>query len=332
MAKAATATAGAKSEAVRQDSTPRCIRSSGENVKKRRAASQDPHESMLPTEAQVVNIRDPNQVTANDANDYMEKTLSQFQNFDDATVIAKFTAGRASIEIKGEDVKRLSGSGQDAWLNDTIMEFALRGLMEDYVGEDIKLVPATTFFYNKLQDPDCMALTWNDALSALIALDKCKTSEAAHCECLWETEKRVSVLKLTRRKRLFPTERLIMPVNDNFHWFLVVVDFNDKKIRIIDSLGHEHPAVYKHVKRWLKSEHESEKTSIDWELENTFETWSESVRGAQQDDSYNCGVFVLGYVRAMLTGKAMGTFTRAACNQMRVDIFNWVVHGEKLIY
>jgi Ulp1 family protease len=123
-----------------------------------------------------------------------------------------------------------------------------------------------------------------------------------------------------------------MPVTDNSHWFLVVINYIARTIRIIDSLGCKHEDVYRNVKRWLKSENAT--SQIDWNLEHTFQTWPECVQIQQQADSYmyNCGVFVIGYVKAMLTGRAFESFSRrGACNQMCVGIFNWIVHGGKLV-
>ena len=204
---------------------------------------------------------------------------------------------------------------------------AVRGLRVAEPDLGVKLLLA------KLQEqqPDLGAATKEvrEALKALKAESEalCSTSGTAQCECPWDAKR---VTKLTSQKALHAgATKVIMPVNDNSHWFLVVIDYIARTIRIIDSLGRKHEDVYRNVKRWLKSENAT--SQIDWKLEHTFQTWPGCVQSQQQADSYNCGVFVIGYVKAMLTGRAFESFSRGACNQMRVGIFNWIVYGDKLV-
>ena len=117
-------------------------------------------------------------------------------------------------------------------------------------------------------------------------------------------------------------------VTIGFWWLLTTTT---QKIRIIDSLGRKHASVFQNVKRWLKAEKAA--SHIDWQPEYTFETWPPSVLRTQQfkTDQYNCGVFLIGYVKAIVTRHVVNSFPQVACTQMRVDIFNWIVHGNKLI-
>ncbi len=92
---------------------------------------------------------------------------------------------------------------------------------------------------------------------------------------------------------------ILIPVNvGNRHWILVHVNTQARTVRLLDSYAtrsnftHETSVVQTQVRNWLESGAVGEFGEEPWQLQRGY--------GPQQNDTYNCGVFVITAARRVL--------------------------------
>ena len=234
-------------------------------------------------------------LTVESLNQEIEQALL---DFDDDAVIAKYkvvkSAQSASIEIKKSSIMRLRADlGEGSWLDGDIIEAMARHILKD---NKIKLA-GSTFLYEKMKDPPDGAAWRHDSMAS------------------W-----------TRRSGIHSQKRIPLIVHEGgVHWLMVCVNVELSVIEVIDPSGVEHSQVCSDVLRWLKAEGEANKGKCDWHVRK----WcvQHTFAHTQQKNMYDCGVFVLGYIRALVASRHYGSFQQQGCLQMRHDVFQWIVHG-----
>ncbi|KAK8846833.1 hypothetical protein IAR55_005921 [Kwoniella newhampshirensis] len=106
--------------------------------------------------------------------------------------------GKADVNITHGDAQRLQ---EGEFLNDTLLEFGLRHVMDQLDEEMRRTVHLfNSFFYDKLSNKS----------------KKSKPSEAS-----WPAYE--SVKKWTKGKDIFSKSIVVVPINENYHWYLAVI-------------------------------------------------------------------------------------------------------------
>jgi sentrin-specific protease 1 len=104
-------------------------------------------------------------------------------------------------------------------------------------------------------------------------------------------------------KNLFDLDKLFIPINENnVHWMLVVVSFQECCIRFYDSAKRDRHSgpdqkYLKWIKMYIRDEHKL--PLDDWKTEVT------PPDTPTQENGYDCGVFVCSFVELILAGRAL---------------------------
>ncbi|WWD22107.1 hypothetical protein CI109_106596 [Kwoniella shandongensis] len=107
-------------------------------------------------------------------------------------------AGKADVNITHGDAQRLQ---EGEFLNDTLLEFGLRYVM-DQLDEEMRqnVHLFNSFFYDKLSN---------------------KSKKSKPTESSWSAYD--SVKKWTKGKDVFSKSFVVVPINENYHWYLAVI-------------------------------------------------------------------------------------------------------------
>ncbi|KAJ8910989.1 hypothetical protein NQ315_010818 [Exocentrus adspersus] len=118
--------------------------------------------------------------------------------------------GRGRISINTEDYVCLA---QDQFLNDVIIDFYLKYLVENLPPEQkVKVHTFSTFFYKRLTTKPTKASR------------KCQPAELD--PSLTPAQKRHARVKTwTKNVNLFEKDFVVVPINENAHWFLAIICF-----------------------------------------------------------------------------------------------------------
>ena len=181
--------------------------------------------------------------------------------------------GQNQVKVTREMLQRLSippeDHDRDAYMDSDIMDVMITSAVEG--SEHVALVGRSCFFYRKI------------ALSA--------GGKYSH----------EGVRRETKHQDLFldKAKLLLIPVCEDEHWFLVGIDLCAQQLIVLDSLGRTHAQALANIRKWLLAELRASGIS-DWDG-FTWETNYAKVN--HQDNGYDCGVFVIGYIQALAAGR-----------------------------
>uniref|UniRef100_A0A1I8F267 ULP_PROTEASE domain-containing protein n=1 Tax=Macrostomum lignano TaxID=282301 RepID=A0A1I8F267_9PLAT len=130
-------------------------------------------------------------------------------------LIEKFTyrpGGSNGITITDTDLACLRSGN---YLNDVIIDFYLKYILHELLTPEQRARTHlfNSFFYKRLAH--CAGIEAAEAAAAAVAVDASVAAERRHA----------SVAKWTRKVDLFSKDFIIIPINENYHWFLVVICF-----------------------------------------------------------------------------------------------------------
>ncbi|XP_052189252.1 probable ubiquitin-like-specific protease 2B isoform X2 [Diospyros lotus] len=197
-----------------------------------------------------------------------------------------------AVSISKSDVDLLL---PDTFVNDTIIDFYIKYLTNELrLEERQRFHFFNSFFFRKLIDLD------KDPSSAF-------NSGAAF----------LRVRKWTRKVNLFEKDYIFIPVNFNFHWSLIVIchpgevtnfqDEDDKKslkvpcILHMDSIKGTHTGLKRPVQSYLWEEwKEKHKGTSEDIASKFFNLRFIPLELPQQQNSFDCGLFLLHYVERFL--------------------------------
>jgi len=151
------------------------------------------------------------------------------------------------------------------WLNDEVINFYLSMLIEKNSTEPAYAF--STFFYTRIL-------------------------EGGH----------KAVARWTRKVDLFSFSIVLIPIHLTMHWCLVCVDMIKQTITYLDSMGGSNPQCLAAIKEYLQREHLVKK---GLELSDDFFLLSEARDIPGQRNGSDCGLFVLLYSQALLTGRSL---------------------------
>ncbi|XP_058746352.1 probable ubiquitin-like-specific protease 2A [Vicia villosa] len=198
-----------------------------------------------------------------------------------------------AITLSKKDVDLLQ---PNIYINDTIIDFYtiyLKNKLQE--NEKDRFHFFNSFFFRKLADMDKISPNSCDGKSAFLR-----------------------VRKWTRKVNLFEKDYIFIPVNFNLHWSLIVIchpaevlNINDreleKALRIpcilhLDSIKGYHSNIKDVVRSYLWEEwKERKKETCGEDLSSKFLNMPFfSIEVPQQENSYDCGIFLLHYLELFL--------------------------------
>jgi len=209
-------------------------------------------------------------------------TRAQLDAVDDALhapsseILASATfVGQGALEATGKDIATLR---RGTWLNDEVANFAIgllarRELQNMPEGEtQPKAHFFSTFFINKLYK---------------------QTGRYDYSNVRrWTLPKKL-------KYDVLRCEKIYVPVHQEVHWVLAVIDVREKTISYYDSLLGESSVAVKNLKRWIVDEAKN-KLGEDWDPDEWSEDYPKDI--PLQMNGCDCGVFMLKYAEYLSAG------------------------------
>ncbi|KAF7817030.1 putative ubiquitin-like-specific protease 2B [Senna tora] len=198
-----------------------------------------------------------------------------------------------AVSLSKRDVDLLQ---PDTFINDTIIDFYIKYLKNQIKEEEKhRFHFFNSFFFRKLADMDKNPSSASDGKAAFLR-----------------------VRKWTRKVNLFEKDYIFIPVNFNLHWSLIVichpgevVTFNeeclDELLRVpcilhMDSIKGSHSGLQNLIRSYLWEEwKERQKDKWEEDLSSRFFNMRFlPLALPQQENSYDCGLFLLHYLELFL--------------------------------
>ncbi|GAB2266657.1 hypothetical protein Dimus_001652 [Dionaea muscipula] len=172
----------------------------------------------------------------------------------------------SNIQITGELLRCLRPG---AWLNDEVINLYLNLLKERERREPKKFLKChffSTFFYKKL-------------IGSRSGYDY----KSVH---RWTTQKKLGY-------GLIDCEKIFVPIHQEMHWCLGVINKKDQKFQYLDSLGGTDPQVLKVLAKYYVDE-VKDKNALDIDVSSWQVEYVKDLPG--QDNQYDCGMFMIKYI------------------------------------
>ncbi|KAL0895198.1 hypothetical protein ABMA27_013639 [Loxostege sticticalis] len=196
-----------------------------------------------------------------------------------------------NLRIHRRDLQTLCGLN---WLNDEVINFYMNLLMQR-AGERPQLprvYAANTFFYPKLMQAGQAGLR-----------------------------------RWTRKVDIFAHDLMVVPVHLGVHWCLSIVDFRDKKISYLDSMGGRNQACLDALLQYLRDEHKDKKGQPfddgGWKTECLKDI-------PQQMNGSDCGMFACTFAE-FSSRNAPYTFSQAHMPYLRRKAALEILQGKLLL-
>lgn len=109
------------------------------------------------------------------------------------------------------------------------------------------------------------------------------------------------------------------------HWTLILLDFYDKVIYYVDSLGGSGDYIFENILQYLKDEH-MDKKKTEYKDINEWECISCRDRTPQQHNGSDCGVFMLTSTEFLSEGFDSLTFTQSEMSYFRKRLLCLIMH------
>jgi Ulp1 family protease len=193
--------------------------------------------------------------------------------------------------ITVETIKRLDNNapGIQKWLNDDIIEVYMQLLCDQYSSSN-NILLLNTHFMDKLLDID--------------------------------NNKRYTYDNVKRwtKQNVFNFDKIFIPINiNNCHWVLIIIFIHHKQIMYYDSniSNEDQSAFYLDTTlSWLYDE------NIKWNINNFRRSdWNKDLPiMPQQNNNYDCGVFLLAIAEDVFKSNTTATFTQKDIPQIRLKI------------
>jgi hypothetical protein len=243
-----------------------------------------------------------------------EAHLAKYNQFFESPAVVQYpeeliTAKIGALAIRIKDLQSL---GPQAWLNDNIIDLVtamLSSIWTDF--NEVKKAPVKVAVF--------------DSRFATLIIEHPANSEPS---CYNYTKVRSYAERRLGKRSPLSFERLIFPHNiGNSHWICIVVFPKLSLIVAIDSYRMGRTVAYaRTIFRWLYDE-----TKYNWPEDNTRMFGSHKPdRGwvfrvdntvTQQNDTWNCGVFTLGYVICLLFEMNPNKLTPMLIADYRIRLF-----------
>ncbi|XP_024169264.1 probable ubiquitin-like-specific protease 2B isoform X1 [Rosa chinensis] len=244
-----------------------------------------------------------------------------FPNFDEDFETVVYPEGDPdAVSISKRDVDLLQ---PEIFINDTLIDFYIKYLENRIQPEEKhRFYFFNSFFFRKLAD-----------------LDKDPSSVPGGRAAFQR------VRKWTRKVDLFEKDYIFIPVNFNLHWTLIVichpgevprykVGDSGKSVKVpcilhLDSLKGSHTGLKNHVQSYLWEEWKEKKKETSEEISSNFHNLRFlSLELPQQENTYDCGLFLLHYLELFLE-EAPAIFNPFDINKFSTFLnANWFLPSE----
>ncbi|KAJ4832833.1 hypothetical protein Tsubulata_001914 [Turnera subulata] len=197
-----------------------------------------------------------------------------------------------AVSISKSDVDLLQ---PETFINDTIIDFYIKYLKNQIPAEEKhRFHFFNSFFFRKLADMDKDPSSASDGRAAFLRVQK------------W-----------TRKVDIFGKDYVFIPVNFNLHWSLLIIchpgevagmtdEDSKKSLRVpcilhMDSIKGTHAGLKNLVQSYLWEEWKERHKDASEELSAKFlNLWFVSLELPQQENSFDCGLFLLHYLELFL--------------------------------
>ncbi|XP_050375868.1 probable ubiquitin-like-specific protease 2B isoform X2 [Argentina anserina] len=244
-----------------------------------------------------------------------------FPNFDEDFETLVYPEGDPdAVSISKRDADLLQ---PEIFINDTLIDFYIKYLENQIQPEEKhRFYFFNSFFFRKLADLDKDPSTVPGGRAAF-----------------------QRVRKWTRKVDLFEKDYIFIPVNFNLHWTLVVIchpgevprykdggSSTSAKVPCIlhlDSLKGSHTGLKNHVQSYLWEEWKDKKKETSEEISSNFHNLRFlSLELPQQENTYDCGLFLLHYLELFLE-EAPAIFNPFNINKFSTFLnANWFLPSE----
>ncbi|KAG7966554.1 hypothetical protein I3843_08G056100 [Carya illinoinensis] len=217
-----------------------------------------------------------------------------FPNFDESFEEVIYPKGDSdAVSISKRDVDLLQ---PETFINDTIIDFYIKYLKNQIQPEDKhRFHFFNSFFFRKLADMDKDPTSASDGRAAFLR-----------------------VRKWTRKVNIFEKDYIFIPINFNLHWSLIVichpgevarlkVDNLEKSPKVpcilhMDSIKGSHTGIKNLVQSYLWEEWNERQKETQEDISSKFLNLRfVSLELPQQENSFDCGLFLLHYLELFLT-------------------------------
>ncbi|XP_052015603.1 sentrin-specific protease 2-like [Apodemus sylvaticus] len=200
-------------------------------------------------------------------------------------------SSRFKLQVTREDIQTLE-SGR--WLNDDIINFYLNLLVERNEEQGYPALHVfSTFFYPKLKHSGYS-----------------------------------SVKRWTRGVDIFEKEVIIVPIHQQVHWSLVVIDIRKQNIAYLDSMGQSGNSICETIFQYLQNESRTRRNieldPLEWKR---YSMTSEEI--PQQLNGSDCGVFTCKYADYIARDQPV-TFTQQDMPFFRKKMVWEILHSHLL--
>ncbi|KAF5462003.1 hypothetical protein F2P56_018050 [Juglans regia] len=228
------------------------------------------------------------------AGDDLRVQSHYFPNFDESFEEVVYPKGDSdAVSISKRDVDLLQ---PETFINDTIIDFYIKYLKNQIQPEDKhRFHFFNSFFFRKLADMDKDPTSASDGRAAFLR-----------------------VRKWTRKVNIFEKDYIFIPINFNLHWSLIVIchpgevarlkDDNLEKspkvpcILHMDSIKGSHTGIKNLVQSYLWEEWNERQKETQEDISSKFLNLRfVSLELPQQENSFDCGLFLLHYLELFLT-------------------------------
>ncbi|KAG6699185.1 hypothetical protein I3842_08G056500 [Carya illinoinensis] len=197
-----------------------------------------------------------------------------FPNFDESFEEVIYPKGDSdAVSISKRDVDLLQ---PETFINDTIIDFYIKYLKNQIQPEDKhRFHFFNSFFFRKLADMDKDPTSASDGRAAFLR-----------------------VRKWTRKVNIFEKDYIFIPINFNLHWSLIVICHPGEVARLKGS----HTGIKNLVQSYLWEEWNERQKETQEDISSKFLNLRfVSLELPQQENSFDCGLFLLHYLELFLT-------------------------------
>ena len=155
-----------------------------------------------------------------------EKTNNRFANVS-SNPLYTYKMGKSAISITNEDIKCLQ---PDEFLNDTIIDFFCNYLLDKHLSPELreKVHLFSSFFIKTYTQVRGASKTANNSTSSSPNDAASKTVQNHQIKY----RRHEKVKNWTKNVDLFQKEFIFIPVNEDWHWFLVVICYPNRAVNV----------------------------------------------------------------------------------------------------
>lgn len=191
-----------------------------------------------------------------------------------------------------------------SWLNDSIIDFYLSMITarsQQQQQQNLssssslpKVFSFTTHFYSTLQNSGYQGVR------------------------RWAKRKQIDVTQ---------TDYIFVPINrNNAHWCLAVINNKARAFEFYDSMNGSGHQALAHLKEYMKLEARNVDPTFDVTIFDEYKMYGNGIRCPQQQNAYDCGVFVCKFVEVLSREGSLDSFSQKHMPYIRERMVYEIIH------